>query len=536
MKLLDEAKYLRKDAIYEDYYKIIKNFKDYDKITTKKMLETIIDLYNQEGYLKDFLTIEEIDLLKMIIKNKRLKEEKVREHIAYESLSAKLIIRYDHTQKKYNIPEEFKESVEQTIKKLNKTDLSIIKDNTNFEKVFLGIIKIFGVLTKKDLYKIVYDYTKIDADEFDYLINLPLINYHFIILKDNVYTCADYYLYLDEAIELISKTRKLSIYERPIEDVVEYGYHDFLLTEDSTIAFLDKLDELHLYPNYILKRIKEYCNLNLDRTELKEHLADLVHNEKDYQELCILLDNMMNNTTSIAYQGRTPNEYQEEKIKEKQTKEYNKKFNQLKDNEDIIQYRKIKEQIGSAIENCCLTYKTLPIDKFKKVFKLNNIDISKMEPKALTNLLLFHSIDNEPTEFSKYIKTLNVLSSEYATAWKIDENQVESVFQIKDVNSKKGVVIVEDAYTNKEYEYYDIAFSCSGEFLKGLYIYTTLVKVDNIWTPNEYLLPLAGSTLEDINEKIDSIKGVNNLNTRRFLACYLLSLSSDTIITKRTLS
>ena len=35
---------------------------------------------------------------------------------------------------------------------------------------------------------------------------------------------------------------------------------------------------------------------------------------------------------------------------------------------------------------------------------------------------------------------------------------------------------------------------------------------------------------------IDSIKGVNNLNTRRFLACYLLSLSSDTIITKRTLN
>ena len=60
MKLLDEVKYLRKDAIYEDYYKIIKNFKDYDKITTKKMLETIIDLYNQEGYLTDFLTIEEI--------------------------------------------------------------------------------------------------------------------------------------------------------------------------------------------------------------------------------------------------------------------------------------------------------------------------------------------------------------------------------------------------------------------------------------------------------------------------------------------
>ena len=33
MKLLDEAKYLRKDAIYEDYYKIIKNFKNYIKIS-----------------------------------------------------------------------------------------------------------------------------------------------------------------------------------------------------------------------------------------------------------------------------------------------------------------------------------------------------------------------------------------------------------------------------------------------------------------------------------------------------------------------
>ena len=49
-------------------------------------------------------------------------------------------------------------------------------------------------------------------------------------------------------------------------------------------------------------------------------------------------------------------------------------------------------------------------------------------------------------------------------------------------------------------------------------------------------LKTAYLSLEDINEKIDSIKGVKNINTRRFLACYLLSLSSDTIITKRTLN
>ena len=46
----------------------------------------------------------------------------------------------------------------------------------------------------------------------------------------------------------------------------------------------------------------------------------------------------------------------------------------------------------------------------------------------------------------------------------------------------------------------------------------------------------SGTKTEKNLEKIDSIKGVNNLNTRRFLACYLLSLSSDTIITKRTLN
>lgn len=48
MKMCDEVSHYSKEYVYERYVRIIRDFKDYDKITKKKCFEKIYDLYNSD--------------------------------------------------------------------------------------------------------------------------------------------------------------------------------------------------------------------------------------------------------------------------------------------------------------------------------------------------------------------------------------------------------------------------------------------------------------------------------------------------------
>ena len=77
MKVLEEVKYFRKDAIYEQYTKILFQWKDYDKITRQKMIEGILDVYQDYHNIIDICMTRELKFLKMYLeKNPHYKDKK----------------------------------------------------------------------------------------------------------------------------------------------------------------------------------------------------------------------------------------------------------------------------------------------------------------------------------------------------------------------------------------------------------------------------------------------------------------------------
>ena len=70
MKLKDEFIKLPKEMVYDMYLSIVYDCKDYDNITRGKMLDAIIQEYQQENYLYFICTKKELAFLNYIQNNK----------------------------------------------------------------------------------------------------------------------------------------------------------------------------------------------------------------------------------------------------------------------------------------------------------------------------------------------------------------------------------------------------------------------------------------------------------------------------------
>ena len=74
MKLYDEIKYFRKDYVYEQYVRIVDEFKDYEKITKVKMIKAIYDVYNEPDNIINLCTTRELKYLKKILNEQSTKD------------------------------------------------------------------------------------------------------------------------------------------------------------------------------------------------------------------------------------------------------------------------------------------------------------------------------------------------------------------------------------------------------------------------------------------------------------------------------
>ena len=57
MKMFEEIKDFRKEYVYEQYTRIVEDFKEYDKITKTKMLEAIYKVYEDSYNIIDICTV-----------------------------------------------------------------------------------------------------------------------------------------------------------------------------------------------------------------------------------------------------------------------------------------------------------------------------------------------------------------------------------------------------------------------------------------------------------------------------------------------
>ena len=69
MKMYNEINYLIKDYVYDQYTKIVEDFKDYEKITRVKMLDAIYKVYSDYNNIISLCTTKELKYLEKIIKN-----------------------------------------------------------------------------------------------------------------------------------------------------------------------------------------------------------------------------------------------------------------------------------------------------------------------------------------------------------------------------------------------------------------------------------------------------------------------------------
>ena len=70
MKMFEKIKYYKKEFVYEQYTRIVEEFKDYDRITKTKMLEEIYKVYDNPDNIIDICTTRELRFLKVVLDGK----------------------------------------------------------------------------------------------------------------------------------------------------------------------------------------------------------------------------------------------------------------------------------------------------------------------------------------------------------------------------------------------------------------------------------------------------------------------------------
>lgn len=125
MKMFDEIKFLKKSYVYEQYTRIVKETKDYEKITKMKMLSAIYEVYDNPTNIIDICTTRELKYLKMILENQSVTDDKYDwERI---NLIQKFLLESDFHEENA-IPEEIVDKVKDALKRVNWQEKKKIDD------------------------------------------------------------------------------------------------------------------------------------------------------------------------------------------------------------------------------------------------------------------------------------------------------------------------------------------------------------------------------------------------------------------------
>ena len=116
MKMYERINWYKKEYVHEQYSRIVEHFKDYDKITKKKMLESIYKVYNDSNNIIDICTTRELKYLKMLLDKKNNMKDLLGNKYEWERkiLRNKFLVQDDYDQ--VFIPDEIIDKVKIAIK------------------------------------------------------------------------------------------------------------------------------------------------------------------------------------------------------------------------------------------------------------------------------------------------------------------------------------------------------------------------------------------------------------------------------------
>ena len=179
MNLKEKLNNLYKLTVFETYITVISNFKEYNKITKAKMINSIIEEYKNSENIINLCTNKELKYLKLLANNKNSLSYNKKYDWEIKTLDNKfLIILIDD---KIYIPKELQKSIHKAITKINLSETTK-KDKIN--ETLIGICKTKGIIKEELLIDIASKLLKIHTDEIiNHINNNKLFNYYIAKLK-----------------------------------------------------------------------------------------------------------------------------------------------------------------------------------------------------------------------------------------------------------------------------------------------------------------------------------------------------------------
>lgn len=351
MKMIERLKHTSKDAIYDAYYRISEDPKEYEKTTGPKMIEEIIKIYGNPNTIIEICTEKELKYIEKIInKDKSIHNDKyVWEH---KELIRKMIV--DDNFDDPNIYEETKECVKDALERVN---WKTVKENDKINEVILGYLKVNGNSTMPAIMAMTSFILNMPQDKIEeWIDNNKLINYYTYFTEeyfesiDMVLDIINYTEYYDIMDEVNFQRSKQAISVAPPFEPKEYKeifYTGFSTKKATVRKLVEKINENGLFEIFFKDVILICALLNVDRKKLKEAISNKDLIDKNYsKEIIKLLDSAMDDMPSGVLNGMTPKQYKEQKAKKiiteyKQKNEYVKQKNAHLSKADVELFYKL---------------------------------------------------------------------------------------------------------------------------------------------------------------------------------------------------
>lgn len=363
MKMLEEVKHLRKEFVYEQYTRIVPDFKDYEKITKTKMIEAIYKSYSDYNNIINICTTRELKHLRKVLNGKINKKinipeefnlqnatddelieilkqsEKIKQQdkkTAWErkNLYDKFLIRFDYENDKEIIPEEIIDPVKQALKQVNWKEKEKIDE---LNEILVSYVKIQGSTLIVPLIQFVSAITDLDEETVNHhIFTNKLMNYYLFIMKNNsddytknipMVVYQDYLEYYDELNEQRKKYGMAAPRKIDIDSFKTIFYNDLDINNSKIKKFIQVLEkEIQGYQfDNIIQSIRICALLNEDREPIKNYIKSCIGRSSYYysqvdfsmiEKIITLMDEAMNEMPSGALNGSTPNEAKELKLEE----------------------------------------------------------------------------------------------------------------------------------------------------------------------------------------------------------------------------
>lgn len=345
MKMYDEINGFRKEYVYEQYTRIVEDFRDYEKITKVKMLDAIYKVYDNPQNIVDICTTRELKYLKMVLDNKYTLDDLLKNPGKYEikylsekynwereTLRNKFLLDYDYY-KESHIPKEIIDKVKVALKKVNWSEKKKIDD---LNELLVSYCKMQGSALLNTVCQFASGITGINPEViWNHMLNNKLFNYYVLIVTKNIDGLGenvplaifqDFYEIEEELEEQRKKQGLAGDKKIDLRIFKTLFYNDFDINNPKIKKFLDELQHLPFFWYSAIKLVREYSMLNIERDSLKKAIKSVPALEYvDLTSFFKTLDEAMDEMPSGALNGYTPNE-----AKEIKTKQVNNEINKAK--------------------------------------------------------------------------------------------------------------------------------------------------------------------------------------------------------------